>query len=84
MCSTARIHVSLPLTMRDDVLTVLAKLNLKVHYPEGYPDVLPDLSLEPVEGEFNEEELASLITDMHASVRRLSCQRVIDLCLRRS
>jgi hypothetical protein len=45
------------------------KLTLRVHYPEGYPDVLPDLTIEPVDGEFSEDELVSLIEDMKGSVR---------------
>ncbi|KAF4576551.1 hypothetical protein EYR40_000793 [Pleurotus pulmonarius] len=42
------------------------KLLLKVHYPDAYPDVLPELSLEPVEGEFEDEELDALVADMES------------------
>lgn len=46
------------------------KLLLKVHYPNAYPDVLPELSLEPVDGEFEDEELDALVADMESVVRR--------------
>lgn len=44
------------------------KLSLSVSYPEDYPNVLPDLSLEPVEGDFSEEDLEALLNDMRTSV----------------
>jgi hypothetical protein len=44
------------------------KLSLGVSYPEDYPNVLPDLSLEPVEGDFSEEDLEALLTDIRTSV----------------
>ncbi|KDQ60844.1 hypothetical protein JAAARDRAFT_31835 [Jaapia argillacea MUCL 33604] len=40
------------------------KLNLNVHYPDEYPDALPDLSLENVEGSLDEDELNSLLNDL--------------------
>ncbi|KAL0946924.1 hypothetical protein HGRIS_013085 [Hohenbuehelia grisea] len=39
-------------------------LQLKVHYPDGYPDVLPELALEVLEGEFEDSEIDALITDL--------------------
>ncbi|KAK0210728.1 ubiquitin-conjugating enzyme/RWD-like protein [Desarmillaria ectypa] len=42
------------------------KLSLRVHYGESYPDVLPDLSLEAVEGELEDDEVAKLISELNA------------------
>lgn len=40
------------------------KLTLDVRYPDGYPDVLPELSLEPLEGEVDEREIQHLIEEL--------------------
>ncbi len=45
------------------------KLTLDVKYPEEYPDALPELSLEIVDGELEEEELEQLLAEMHTVVR---------------
>ncbi|KAI0273608.1 RWD-domain-containing protein [Gloeopeniophorella convolvens] len=37
------------------------KLALTVHYTDNYPDALPDLSLEPIEGEADDDEIQSLL-----------------------
>ncbi|KAK0459700.1 RWD-domain-containing protein [Desarmillaria tabescens] len=42
------------------------KLSLRVHYGESYPDALPDLSLEAVEGELEDDEVAKLISELNA------------------
>ncbi|EIN07418.1 RWD-domain-containing protein [Punctularia strigosozonata HHB-11173 SS5] len=42
------------------------KLTLNVHYPDDYPDVLPDLTLDPIEGEVSEAECAQLVEDLLA------------------
>jgi hypothetical protein len=47
----------------------LVKLTLTVHYTDGYPDELPDLSLDTIHGEVSEEARASLIDDLRAMVR---------------
>jgi len=39
-------------------------LTLTVHFTEDYPDALPDLSLEAIEGSLNDEELNCLLRDM--------------------
>jgi hypothetical protein len=52
------------------LLILSVRLNLKVHYPEGYPDVLPELSMDPINGEFTEDEMAALADDMKTSVCR--------------
>lgn len=44
------------------------KLSLKVHYTEEYPDVLPELAMECVEGELGDAELTSLEEDLKAVV----------------
>lgn len=40
------------------------KLSLTVEYTDGYPDTLPLLSLEPLDGELDEAETAALIESM--------------------
>lgn len=37
------------------------KLKLSVHYPDGYPDVLPTLALATVDGEIDESEKETLL-----------------------
>lgn len=44
------------------------KLSLSVQYPDGYPDVIPELTLETLEGEIDEVETSSLLDDMRAVV----------------
>lgn len=40
------------------------KLILSVKYASGYPDTLPELSAEPLEGDIEEEELAGLLNGL--------------------
>ncbi|KIM87049.1 hypothetical protein PILCRDRAFT_95926 [Piloderma croceum F 1598] len=40
------------------------RLTLTVHYTDGYPDKLPDLSLEAIEGELEDDELESLLHEL--------------------
>ncbi|KAF7970011.1 hypothetical protein HWV62_25378 [Athelia sp. TMB] len=42
------------------------KLTLSVHYPEGYPDILPELSLDAIDGELEDEEKKNLIEELKA------------------
>lgn len=42
------------------------KVTLCVSYPDGYPDVLPNLSLQVEETNFNENEVQGLINDLRA------------------
>ena len=44
------------------------KCTLNVTYPESYPDVLPDLVLEPSEGELEQGEMDSLVDQLKATV----------------
>ncbi|KIP09137.1 hypothetical protein PHLGIDRAFT_18740 [Phlebiopsis gigantea 11061_1 CR5-6] len=41
------------------------KLTLDVRYPEGYPDALPELVMEPLEGELEDEEIQHLQQELH-------------------
>jgi len=45
------------------------RLSLTVHYTDGYPDELPDLSLEAIEGELVDDELESLLHELRTVVR---------------
>lgn len=44
------------------------KLILDVRYPTGYPDTLPELTIEPSEGELDEEETQNLLQELHKVV----------------
>lgn len=44
------------------------KLILNVKYTSGYPDTLPELTADPLEGEIEEEELADLLNGLKALV----------------
>jgi hypothetical protein len=39
-----------------------------VHYTDDYPDALPELSLEAIEGSFECDELDSLLTELRTVV----------------
>lgn len=47
----------------------LVKLTLDVQYPDDYPDVLPELSLELTEGEVDDEEIEQLLGELRSVVR---------------
>ena len=47
----------------------VVKLILDVRYPDGYPDVLPELTMEPSEGDLGETEIQQLIQELHKVVR---------------
>jgi len=44
----------------------LLQLTLTVHYTEGYPDELPVLTVEAIEGELDDDELESLLNELRA------------------
>ena len=50
----------------------LVNLSLTVYYTDGYPDQLPKLSLEPLEGEIYEEEMNGLLDSAQVVVRILA------------
>lgn len=50
-------------------LRFAVKLTLDVRYPDEYPDVLPELELEPLEGDFEDEELDRLRAELQTVVR---------------
>ena len=41
---------------------------MHVVYPDDYPDALPELSLDVLEGELGDDEIERLITDMKTAV----------------
>ncbi|PLW05784.1 hypothetical protein PCANC_08589 [Puccinia coronata f. sp. avenae] len=44
-------------------------VNLKIRYTETYPDELPEIDLEPVEGELSEQEMESTIDKLKETAR---------------
>lgn len=60
-----RILNSQPLTQHS-----LVKLVLEVQYTDDYPDTLPELSLELMEGSIEDDEIENLLADL----RRVVCQ----------
>jgi len=44
------------------------RLSLDVKYPEGYPDQLPELSAEPIEGDIADDELNQLLNGLRTLV----------------
>jgi hypothetical protein len=44
-----------------------------VHYADNYPDELPELSLDLIEGEVDEGEIDALLDSAHAVVSMLAC-----------
>jgi hypothetical protein len=54
------------------ILTTCAvKLTLEVHYPTEYPEVLPELSISPLEGLLEEAEQAKLLQELSTVVRHV-------------
>jgi hypothetical protein len=50
------------------------KLTLRVHYTDEYPDCLPEMALQVVEGELDDQELQDLLHELHTVVRRQNVQ----------
>ena len=44
------------------------KLTLDVRYPDDYPDALPELSIEAVEGEVDDGEIEHLLNELRSVV----------------
>lgn len=44
------------------------QLQLTVHYTDSYPDELPELSLDPIEGELEDSEIEELLSGMRTVV----------------
>lgn len=42
-------------------------------YTSGYPDTLPELTAEPLEGDIEEEELVGLLNGLKTLVGPLTC-----------
>ena len=51
------------------LILTLVQLTLTVHYTDAYPDELPDLSLDAIEGELEDDELQSLLNELCTVVR---------------
>jgi hypothetical protein len=49
---------------------MLVKLAFNVKYPDGYPDQLPELSAEPIEGDIVDEEIDQLLNGLKTLVRQ--------------
>ena len=45
------------------------KLVLDVKYPDAYPDVLPELSINVLEGELDDDETSQLMKELQTVVR---------------
>lgn len=57
-------------SLRTRALRFLAvTLRFSVQYPEDYPEVLPEMELEPVEGEWENDEHAEMMADLKSVVR---------------
>jgi RWD domain len=69
--ANAKFHLNAP----------LVDLSLTVYYTDDYPDELPKLSLEPLEGEVDEEEIDGLLDSARAVVSILACLRVPRIAL---
>jgi hypothetical protein len=52
-----------------------------VYYTDGYPDELPKLSLELLEGEIDEDEMNGLLDSSQAVVSILACLQVLCVAL---
>ena len=58
--------------LRSVVFIPTVKLTLDVKYSADYPDTLPELSLETIDGELEENEVDQLLTEMRTVVRTQS------------
>jgi hypothetical protein len=52
-------------------------LRFSVQYPDDYPEVLPEMDLEPIEGEWENDEYNELLGDLKLVVRRVQCCAVL-------
>jgi len=59
--------LSRPALFHDEAQYVLVTLLLKVHYPQDYPDVIPDLDLATTRGELSNEEEQTLMDRLKAT-----------------
>ena len=48
-------------------------MTLNVTYTSGYPDTLPELAADPLEGEIEEQELVDLLNGLKILVCSLTC-----------
>lgn len=48
---------------------IQVKLTLSVHYTDDYPDTLPDVSIEAIEGDLGDDEIAGILSGLKSVVR---------------
>ena len=53
------------------------RIALTVHYTDSYPDELPELSLQPIDGEADEDDIGDLIASAQAVVSVLAHSHII-------
>ena len=57
-----------PALFYDELIIFPVTLLLKVHYPQHYPDVIPDLNIAASRGELSNEEVRSLLDRLRTTV----------------
>lgn len=50
---------------------------MTVHYTDSYPDELPELSLQPMDGEVDEDDIKSLLASARAVVSLLTHSHIL-------
>ena len=50
---------------------------MTVHYTDSYPDELPELSLQPIDGEVDEDDIRALLASARAVVSVLACSHIL-------
>ena len=50
---------------------------MTVHYTDSYPDELPELSLQPIDGEVDEDDIRALLAGAQAVVSVLTRSHIL-------
>lgn len=50
---------------------------MTVHYTDSYPDELPELSLQPMDGEVDEDDIKALLASAQAVVSLLTHSHIL-------
>jgi hypothetical protein len=50
---------------------------MTVHYTDSYPDELPELSLQPIDGEVDEDDIRALLSSAEAVVSVLAYSHIL-------
>ena len=53
------------------------RLAMTVHYTDSYPDELPELSLQPIDGEVDEDDIRALLAGAQAVVSVLAHSHIL-------